>query len=34
VSRERIRQIDVRAFDKLQQRMRDLAKEKGMMATA
>ncbi|UWR32450.1 RNA polymerase sigma factor RpoH [Sulfitobacter sp. W027] len=34
VSRERIRQIEVRAFEKLQKRMRDLAKEKGMMATS
>jgi len=34
VSRERIRQIEVRAFEKLQKRMRELAKEKGMMATA
>jgi RNA polymerase sigma-32 factor len=34
VSRERIRQIEVRAFEKLQQRMRELAREKGMMATA
>ena len=34
VSRERIRQIEVRAFEKLQKRMRDLAAEKGMMATA
>ncbi|MFT6024615.1 MAG: RNA polymerase sigma-32 factor [Ascidiaceihabitans sp.] len=34
VSRERIRQIEVRAFEKLQQRMRELAKEKGLMATA
>ncbi len=34
VSRERIRQIEVRAFEKLQARMRELAKEKGMMATA
>jgi RNA polymerase sigma-32 factor len=33
VSRERIRQIEVRAFEKLQQRMRALAEEKGMMAT-
>ncbi|EDQ03690.1 RNA polymerase sigma factor RpoH [Sulfitobacter indolifex] len=33
VSRERIRQIEVRAFEKLQKRMRDLAKDKGMMAT-
>jgi len=34
VSRERIRQIEVRAFEKLQKRMRELASEKGMMATA
>ena len=34
VSRERIRQIEVRAFEKLQKRMRDLAREKGMMADA
>lgn len=34
VSRERIRQIEVRAFEKLQKRMRDLAKEKGMMAAS
>ena len=34
VSRERIRQIEVRAFEKLQKRMRDLAKERGMLATA
>ena len=34
VSRERIRQIEVRAFEKLQQRMRDLAREKGLMGTA
>ncbi|MDB2407260.1 RNA polymerase sigma factor RpoH [Jannaschia sp.] len=33
VSRERIRQIEVRAFEKLQKRVRDLAREKGM-ATA
>ena len=33
VSRERIRQIEVRAFEKLQERMRALAQEKGMMAT-
>ncbi len=32
VSRERIRQIEVRAFEKLQERMRKLAQEKGMMA--
>ncbi len=30
VSRERIRQIEVRAFEKLQARMRTLAREKGM----
>ncbi len=34
VSRERIRQIEVRAFEKLQKRMRDLADEKGMLASA
>lgn len=34
VSRERIRQIEVRAFEKLQKRMRELAKEKGMLASA
>ena len=34
VSRERIRQIEVRAFEKLQKRMQELAAEKGMMATA
>ena len=33
VSRERIRQIEVRAFEKLSQRMRELASEKGMLAT-
>ncbi|MCF6233287.1 MAG: RNA polymerase sigma factor RpoH [Rhodobacteraceae bacterium] len=33
VSRERIRQIEVRAFEKLQQKMRELAREKGMLAT-
>ncbi|WP_204114926.1 RNA polymerase sigma factor RpoH [Shimia biformata] len=32
VSRERIRQIEVRAFEKLQKRMRELAAEKGMLA--
>ncbi|NBZ87016.1 RNA polymerase sigma factor RpoH [Stagnihabitans tardus] len=31
VSRERIRQIEVRAFEKLQARMRELAMEKGMV---
>ncbi|MFO1140417.1 MAG: RNA polymerase sigma factor RpoH [Paracoccus sp. (in: a-proteobacteria)] len=30
VSRERIRQIEVRAFEKLQKRIRDLARERGM----
>ena len=34
VSRERIRQIEVRAFEKLQKRMRQLAEEKGMLETA
>ncbi|MEM9913294.1 MAG: RNA polymerase sigma factor RpoH [Pseudomonadota bacterium] len=34
VSRERIRQIEVRAFEKLQKRMRSLAQEKGMLASA
>ncbi len=34
VSRERIRQIEVRAFEKLQKRMRDLAKERGLLAPA
>ncbi|MDQ2091984.1 RNA polymerase sigma factor RpoH [Marimonas arenosa] len=34
VSRERIRQIEVRAFEKLQKRMRELAAEKGMMSAA
>ncbi len=34
VSRERIRQIEVRAFEKLQNRMRELAKEKGLLAPA
>ncbi|SHH69033.1 RNA polymerase sigma factor RpoH [Cognatishimia maritima] len=32
VSRERIRQIEVRAFEKLQMRMRALASEKGMLS--
>jgi len=31
VSRERIRQIEVRAFEKLQNRMRELATEKGLL---
>ena len=33
VSRERIRQIEVRAFEKLQKKMRDLAADKGMLRT-
>lgn len=31
VSRERIRQIEVRAFEKLQEKMREMAVEKGML---
>ncbi|WP_172328339.1 RNA polymerase sigma factor RpoH [Mangrovicoccus sp. HB161399] len=34
VSRERIRQIEVRAFEKLQKRMRELGREKGMAVSA
>ncbi|MAC72921.1 RNA polymerase sigma factor RpoH [Rhodobacteraceae bacterium Araon29] len=34
VSRERIRQIEVRSFEKLQLKMRELALEKGLVATA
>ena len=34
VSRERIRQIEVRAFEKLQKRMRELARQQGMLASA
>jgi len=34
VSRERIRQIEVRAFEKIQQKMRELAREKGMTVPA
>jgi RNA polymerase sigma-32 factor len=34
VSRERIRQIEVRAFEKLQKRMQELARERGMLETA
>jgi RNA polymerase sigma-32 factor len=34
VSRERIRQIEVRAFEKLQGRMRTLARDKGLSMTA
>jgi RNA polymerase sigma-32 factor len=31
VSRERIRQVEVRAFEKLQKKMRELAAERGMV---
>ncbi|NJM82325.1 MAG: RNA polymerase sigma factor RpoH [Tabrizicola sp.] len=34
VSRERIRQIEVRAFEKIQEKMRELAKRKGMAVPA
>ncbi len=34
VSRERIRQIEVRAFEKLQTKMQDLARQRGMLADA
>ncbi|WP_299554863.1 RNA polymerase sigma factor RpoH [uncultured Tateyamaria sp.] len=34
VSRERIRQIEVRAFEKLQKKMREIAKAKGLMTPA
>ena len=34
VSRERIRQIEVRAFEKLQKKMKDLAREKGLLGRA
>jgi len=34
VSRERIRQIEVRAFEKLQKRMQELARERGMLEDA
>ena len=34
VSRERIRQIEVRAFEKLQKRMKELAAERGMLEPA
>jgi RNA polymerase sigma-32 factor len=34
VSRERIRQIEVRAFEKLQEKMRELARVKGMAIPA
>ncbi|MFD1342861.1 RNA polymerase sigma factor RpoH [Litorisediminicola beolgyonensis] len=34
VSRERIRQIEVRAFEKLQKRMTELAREQGMLPAA
>ena len=32
ISRERVRQIEVRAFEKLQEKMRDMALEKGMLS--
>jgi RNA polymerase sigma-32 factor len=34
VSRERVRQIEVRAFEKLQKAMKRRASERGLMATA
>ncbi|MBL4627199.1 MAG: RNA polymerase sigma factor RpoH [Roseicyclus sp.] len=34
VSRERIRQIEVRAFEKLQKRMREMARQQGMLTNA
>ena len=34
VTRERIRQIEVRAFEKLQAKMRELARGKGMVVPA
>ena len=34
VSRERIRQIEVRAFEKIQKRMKELARERGMLEPA
>jgi len=34
VSRERIRQIEVRAFEKLQNKMRELAGAKGLLEEA
>ncbi|MEM6758300.1 MAG: RNA polymerase sigma factor RpoH [Pseudomonadota bacterium] len=34
VSRERIRQIEVRAFEKLQKKMREIAKAKGLLTAA
>jgi RNA polymerase sigma-32 factor len=34
VSRERIRQIEVRAFEKLQDKMQELARERGMLTSA
>ena len=33
VSRERVRQIEVRAFEKIQEKMRDMALEKGMISS-
>ena len=32
VSRERVRQIEVRAFEKIQEKMREMALEKGMIS--
>jgi RNA polymerase sigma-32 factor len=34
VSRERIRQIEVRAFEKLQKKMQQLAAQKGLLESA
>jgi RNA polymerase sigma-32 factor len=34
VSRERIRQIEVRAFEKVQEKVRDLARDQGLLASA
>ena len=33
VSRERVRQIEVRAFEKLQDKMREMAMEKGLISS-
>ena len=33
VSRERVRQIEVRAFEKLQEKMREMALEKNMISS-
>jgi RNA polymerase sigma-32 factor len=32
ISRERVRQIEVRAFEKLQEKMREMALEKGIIS--